>query len=299
MRHLRLVLPLLLLVTSLAWAGSSGDGGNLKVQGGKIFVSGTSGGVPYFSATDTLGTSAALTQFLLVTGGGAGAAPSTPVAIGSSGNVLKSGGAGANPAFGTVDLSASSNIGTSILPLADGGTNAAITAANGQVFYSTATAGALTTSGSTGQCLKFNSGSAPTWAACGGSVPLLAFGTGGEITQSTTVWSSPGAGSDISEARVQMVVANAATFNNLKCVSSVLPGASQTYTTTQTQGVCTGALAASLNQVCAIDNSTRIGCTTPATTSEAVSAGQCVAWKVVSSATAATGVVTCTVERTA
>jgi hypothetical protein len=47
--------------------------------------------------------------------------------------------------------------------LANGGTNANLTASNGQVAYSTATELALTSGGTTGQVLKFNSGSAPTW----------------------------------------------------------------------------------------------------------------------------------------
>lgn len=43
----------------------------------KFYVTGTSGGVPFFSATNTLGTSAALGATQLMLGGGAGAAPST------------------------------------------------------------------------------------------------------------------------------------------------------------------------------------------------------------------------------
>ena len=44
-------------------------------QGGNGITSGTSGGVPYFSATGTIASSAALTDEILMKGGGAGAAP--------------------------------------------------------------------------------------------------------------------------------------------------------------------------------------------------------------------------------
>lgn len=52
--------------------------GTLPVgNGGTGITAGTSGGVPYFSATNTIASSAALTANALVIGGGAGAAPAT------------------------------------------------------------------------------------------------------------------------------------------------------------------------------------------------------------------------------
>lgn len=50
-------------------------------NGGTGLSSGTSGGVPYFSAADTITSSAALTNGALVVGGGAGAAPYTPTTL--------------------------------------------------------------------------------------------------------------------------------------------------------------------------------------------------------------------------
>lgn len=50
-----------------------------------------------------------------------------------------------------------------ILPLAKGGTNAALTAAAGGIPYSTASAFALTAAGTANQYLKSNGASAPTW----------------------------------------------------------------------------------------------------------------------------------------
>jgi hypothetical protein len=57
---------------------STGVSGTLPVgNGGTGITAGTSGGIPYFSATNTIASSAALTASALVIGGGAGVAPST------------------------------------------------------------------------------------------------------------------------------------------------------------------------------------------------------------------------------
>lgn len=50
-----------------------------------------------------------------------------------------------------------------ILPLANGGTNAALTAANGAIPYSTATAFAFLAPGNSGQVLTSGGAGAPTW----------------------------------------------------------------------------------------------------------------------------------------
>jgi hypothetical protein len=61
---------------------------------------------------------------------------------------------------GTINLAI-----TGLLPLADGGTNANLTASNGGVFYSTATAGAILAGTATaGQLLLSGSTAAPTWS---------------------------------------------------------------------------------------------------------------------------------------
>jgi hypothetical protein len=59
---------------------------------------------------------------------------------------------------------------TGQVPLNIGGTNANLTAANGAVVYSTASALALTSVGTAGQVLTSNGAGAPTWqaAASGG-----------------------------------------------------------------------------------------------------------------------------------
>ena len=59
-----------------------------------------------------------------------------------------------------------------ILALANGGTNAALTAVAGAVPYSSASALALTAAGTSGQVLTSNGASAPTWVTPAGGVTL-------------------------------------------------------------------------------------------------------------------------------
>jgi hypothetical protein len=68
-------------------------------------ITGTSGGIPYFSGTNTWASSAALTQYALIVGGGAGAAPAPLASLGTSTTVLHGNASGA-PSFGAVSLSA-------------------------------------------------------------------------------------------------------------------------------------------------------------------------------------------------
>jgi hypothetical protein len=65
-----------------------------------LTVAGTSGGVPYFSSGSSWASSAALTQYGVVLGGGAGASPTSTTA-GTAGQILTSNGSGAAPTFQT------------------------------------------------------------------------------------------------------------------------------------------------------------------------------------------------------
>jgi len=110
--------------TTTSWATVSGSGtvtsvaqtftGGIVSVGGSpitssgtlaLTVTGTSGGVPYFSGTNTWASSAALTANALVIGGGAGVAPSTLGSTGTTTTVLHGNASGA-PTFGAVSLSA-------------------------------------------------------------------------------------------------------------------------------------------------------------------------------------------------
>lgn len=102
--------------------------GTLPVaNGGTGFTSGTSGGVPYFSAVGVLASSALLTANQLIVGGGAG---SPPVALGSAGTstTVLHGDASGTPTFGAVDLTTDV---TDILPSANGGTDNAFFSVTG------------------------------------------------------------------------------------------------------------------------------------------------------------------------
>ena len=73
---------------------------------------------------------------------------------------LSNTGASNNPAWAQVNLT---NGVTDVLPLANGGTNAALTASAGGVIYSTASALALSAVGTSGQFLRSGGTGAPTW----------------------------------------------------------------------------------------------------------------------------------------
>jgi hypothetical protein len=142
----------------------------------------------------------------------------------TTGNALISGGVSTAPSWGKIGLTTHVS-GT--LPLASGGTNANLTAANGQVAYSTASAIALTTGGSTGQFLSYNSGSAPTWA----SVPATPYDVSGEFV------GSPPAGTTI----LRFVADRAFTFGGtayFACTSNT--GASTATFTVNVAGVSKG-----------------------------------------------------------
>jgi len=90
-------------------------------------------------------------------------------AAGTATTVLHGNAAGA-PTYSAVSLTADV---TGILPLANGGTNANLTAVNGGVVYSSGTAMAITAAGTTNQVLTSNGAAAPTWQAA--QNPLLLY----------------------------------------------------------------------------------------------------------------------------
>lgn len=77
---------------------------------------GASGGIPYFSATGTMSSSAVFSANQVVLGGGAGTAPATLGSLGTTTQVLHGNAAGA-PTWGAIDLAA--DVGSSRLPVAN------------------------------------------------------------------------------------------------------------------------------------------------------------------------------------
>lgn len=132
---------------------SSGNFLGLVANGGTGLSSGTSGGIPYFASTSTMASSAALTQYGVVYGGGAGAAPATTSA-GTSNYVLKGNGSGAAPSF--VSMSA----------LLD----AALSSTQGAILYRGASSWSALNPGTSGQVLTSGGSAAnPSWAAAASS----------------------------------------------------------------------------------------------------------------------------------
>lgn len=110
--------------------------GTLAVgNGGTGIASGTSGGIPYFSSTTAIASSALLAANALVLGGGAGAAPSTPLGTGTATTLLH-GNASGVPSFSAVSLTADV---INVLPTANGGTNNAGPWSIGDIVVATAT----------------------------------------------------------------------------------------------------------------------------------------------------------------
>jgi hypothetical protein len=135
-------------VTSVGWTG-----GIVSVATATstpaFTIAGTSGGVPYFNSGTTWATSAALTQYGIVYGGGAGAAP-VATAAGTTGQVLTAttGGAptwatpaagvslsAANTWTGTQTFNGSSSTFASVLLNAAETTTVSATAATGTINY--------------------------------------------------------------------------------------------------------------------------------------------------------------------
>lgn len=126
-----------------------------------LTVAGTSGGVPYFSSASTWASSAALTQYGVVIGGGAGVAP-TSTAAGTSTTVLH-GNASGTPTFGAVSLTADVS-GT--LPNTSGGTGQSSAFTQyGVTYASSSTVLATTAAGTAGYVLTANASAAPTFQA--------------------------------------------------------------------------------------------------------------------------------------
>ncbi len=104
-------------------------------QGGTGITSGTSGGIPYFSSSSTIASSAALAANQIVLGGGAGTTPATLGSLGTTTTVLHGNASGA-PTFAAVSLTADVS-GT--LPVANGGTGLTTFGGTNRVLYTSST----------------------------------------------------------------------------------------------------------------------------------------------------------------
>lgn len=199
-------------------------------------------------------------------------------AAGTSGQPFLSGGASVDGAYGAVSLSGAGVTGT--LPVANGGTNSSTALNNAR-------------------CMRSSGGAiveAATDCASAAAAPILTFGTIMNITAGTTVFAAPGNGVDQTE-NIVSVPMPAATFTNMRCRSSAAPAGSDTFIITARSGAC-GSEADDADFVCTISGAALVCTQNPDTETVVTTAGQCLSFRIVSSATAATAAVKCSVERT-
>ena len=147
---------------SPTWTSQSG----LSVGTATNLAGGAAGSLPYQSGAGATAMLAAGTNgYLLTLTAGL---PSWQPAPASGVTTFSAGTTGLTPS--TATSGAVTLAGT--LALANGGTNASLTAVAGAVPYSTALAIALTAAGTTGQVLTSNGSGAPTWTTPAGGVTL-------------------------------------------------------------------------------------------------------------------------------
>ena len=143
-------------ITTGVWNGTT----IAVANGGTGLTTGTSGGILGFTAAGTIASSTLLTANAIVLGGGAGVLPSTPLALGTTTQVLHGNAAGA-PTWGAVSMTADVS-GT--LPVTNGGTGATTITGLLQGNGTSPITG-ITNSSTVGQILRVTGASTYGWGA--------------------------------------------------------------------------------------------------------------------------------------
>jgi len=148
------------------------------------------------------------------------------------------------PTFSALNLASSSAI-TGLLPLANGGTNANLTASNGAIPYSSASAIALLAAGTTNQLIQSNGAAAPSWtygingtSSISGTATLT--NTSGYlivITGGTYTITLPSAGSNIGLAYCFKYASGSGTVTIARAGSDTIDGATSVTLNTVGQSI--------------------------------------------------------------
>lgn len=147
------------------------------------------------------------------------------ITAGADFNILRR--SGTSIGFGSVDLSQSGAVGSSILGLSNGGSNKALTAANGGIVYSDADSLEILAAGVYGQFLQSNGAAAPSWATApnGDAVQKAinqtghGFAVGDVIRHNGTIYVEAQADS-AANSEVYGIVSAVADANNFTVVNS-------------------------------------------------------------------------------
>jgi hypothetical protein len=285
------VLTLVLLYAPAAHALTGGT--NISVSNGSVAITGQVGvanggtAVASWSANNSV-----------ILSGTSSTGAVQIVAGGTAAGVLVSGGAGVAPTFTSMNLASSAAVGSSILPVANGGTNLSAASDDNVMVGNSTTwqSKALTTCTGTGKAVTYDASTNAfgcNTITAGVQAPL-GFGSLGTITAGTTLYAGMGTG-NISATETDIgTPMNAHTLQNLQCYTNVAPGGSDTVTTTLGVGTCGSALTYTSKPTCAVSAAGKT-CSDTSNTA-APTAGQCVAAKIVSSATAATSIVSCQID---
>lgn len=183
------------------------------------FFTGTSGGIPFFSASNTIGTSAALASGNIVVGGGAGATPATvAVSYNTTNSTLTVGAAGVGNLIANVitgsnltvtTLNATNITLTDPVPAIAGGTGVASYTKGDIIVGNNTTTVAKLAVGTNGQVLTANSSATygVEWGAVGSGnvVASATFGTDNRLIR------SDGTGRDVQGSNVTLSDADALT----------------------------------------------------------------------------------------
>lgn len=199
-------------------------------QGGTGMTSGTSGGVPYYSSSSTIASSAQLTANAITLGGGAGGAPVSLGSLGTATTVLH-GNAGGAPTFGAVSLVADVS---GVLPAANGGTGQASYTIGDLLYASGATTLSKLAGVATGNALisggvgtAFSWGKIDLTAHVTGTLPVSNGGTG--VTALSSLTANPSASVGLSA-----VNGSASTFMRSDGAPALSQSIAPTWTATHT-----------------------------------------------------------------